>query len=360
MPLVSKREGKGDRWFVFLDGLEFVDTMEKAEEALRPLLEFGSYAYYKNRLEESHLLLERVGRAHAIFLDWSNLTPEILRECKNLQIVSYIGVGAANFVDLGTATRLGVAVTNTPDYGNRSVAEHALGLLLAVARNIVSGDRDLRSGRWTQFLREGIQIKGRSIGLVGLGAVGKEMARLTSSLGMRVFYYDVCRQEEMEHIAAYLPLDELLSSCDVISLHVAYNASTRNLIGERELRKMRGEAILINTSRGEVLDLFALAKALREGWIQGAGLDNFPGEPHPDLRELVDEERVVLTPHLAFNTREAKDRMTEIAVDNVVSFYRGEPKNVLNPEYARGSRREQSETKVGGRKAIDRGGKGEM
>ena len=342
MPLLGEARGEGpgaDRLFVFLDGLEFIAGEEAYREVLRPLLEFGSYRYYKNRLHESHLLLERIGEAHAVFLDWSRLSAEVLDACPRLEMVSYIGVGAANFVDIPAATRRGIVVTNTPDYGNRSVAEHALGLILAVARNIARGDRDLRAGRWTSAEREGVQVSGRSIGLVGLGAVGREMARLCHSLGLRVYYYDPRRCPEMEDIATFLPLRELLASCEIVSLHVAYTPETRNLIGEEEIALLQPGAILVNTSRGEVLDLKALAAALREGRIRGAGLDNYPNEPHPDLEELVALDNVVLTPHIAFNTREAKDRMTAIAVENVVSFYRGEPRNVMNPEALESRRR---------------------
>src|SRR4030042_1644079 len=139
MPLLGKREGKDDgrgRLFVFLDGLEFIEGTSAYERFMEPLLEFGSYRYYKNRPEENHLLLERISKANAVFLDWSNLNSEVLKQCKELEIVSYIGVGAANFVDIQAATRLGIVVTNTPDYGNRSVAEHARGLILARAGNI--------------------------------------------------------------------------------------------------------------------------------------------------------------------------------------------------------------------------------
>lgn len=333
--MISEREAKGTgsgRLFVFLDGLEFIEGTSAYEGVLEPLLEYGSYRYYKNRLEESHLLEERISAAAAVFLDWSNLDAAVLAQCSNLEIVSYIGVGAANFVDIQAATGLGIVVTNTPDYGNRSVAEHALGLILAVARNIASGDRDLRRGLWTSSEREGVQVSGRSIGLVGMGAVGREMARLCHAFGLRVFYYDVVRQPRVEDMATFLEMDELLSRCEIVSLHLAYTPRTRNLIGERELSLMREGAILVNTSRGEVLDLHALARALGEGRIKGAGLDNYPGEPHPDLRELIRFDQVVLTPHIAFNTREAKDRMTAIAVNNVVSYYRGAPENVMNPE----------------------------
>ena len=338
MPLVAEESAEAQRLFVFLDGLEFVDGCGPVREVMRPLLSYGSWRFYKNRLEESDLLLERIGEAHAVFLDWSNLTAEVLRSCPRLETVAYIGVGAANFVDLEEATRLGIAVSNTPDYGNRSVAEHALGLLLAVARNIVSGDRDLREGRWTQFARQGIQLRGRRIGVVGLGKVGSEMALLCRSLGMQVFYYDILRKPEMEDVAAYLELPELLSTCDVVSLHLALTPQTRSYIGPEELGMMKEGSILINTSRGEVLDMRALAEALRGGRLRGAGLDNFPGEPSPDLGDLVELENVVLTPHLAFNTREAKDRMTAIAVENVVSFYRGEPRNIVNPGYLENAR----------------------
>ena len=334
MPLISECEGRGPhskRLFVFLDGLEFIAGTTAHQKVLEPLLEFGSYRYYKNRLDEDHLLPERIAEAHAVFLDWSNLDAGLLAQCRNLEMVSYIGVGAANFVDLEAATALGIVVTNTPDYGNRSVAEHALGLILAVARNIVWGDRDLRRGLWTSSQREGVQVSGRSIGLVGMGAVGREMARLCHAFGLRVYYYDVRREPRVEDIASFLEMDDLLSTCDIVSLHVALTPETRNLIGERELSLMRPHAILVNTSRGEVLDLAALARALREGRLKGAGLDNYPHEPHPDLRELARLDQVVLTPHIAFNTREAKDRMTAIAVENVVSYYRGEPANVMNP-----------------------------
>jgi D-3-phosphoglycerate dehydrogenase len=334
MPLIGEREarkGGGERLFVFLDGLEFIEGTVAFERAMEPLLEYGSYRYYKNRLDETHLLLERIEDAHAVFLDWSNLDTAVLERCRRLEVVSYIGVGAANFVDIAAATELGIVVTNTPDYGNRSVAEHALGLILAVARNIAWGDRDLRDGRWTSMDREGVQVSGRSIGLVGMGAVGREMARLCHAFGLRVFYYDVARRPEIEDVAAYMEMEELFASCDIVSLHVAYTPETRNLIAARELAWMRPGAFLVNTSRGEVLDLEALADALEEGRIKGAGLDNFPGEPHPDLSRLVRLEQVVLTPHIAFNTREAKDRMTAIAISNVVSFYRGEPENVMNP-----------------------------
>lgn len=282
MPLIGEREarpGGGKRLFVFLDGLEFIEGTTAYERVMEPLLEYGSYRYYKNRLDETHLLLERIGGAHAVFLDWSNLDAMVLKRCRELEIVSYIGVGAANFVDIAAATELGIAVTNTPDYGNRSVAEHALGLVLAVARNIAWGDRDLRDGRWTSMDREGVQVSGRSIGLVGMGAVGREMARLCHAFGLRVFYYDVARRPEIEEVASYLDMEDLFASCDIVSLHVAYTPETRNLIAARELAWMRPGALLINTSRGEVLDLEALAQALEEGRIKGAGLDNFPGEP---------------------------------------------------------------------------------
>jgi len=338
MPLIGERAAQdpdSERLFVFLDGLEFIEGITVYEQVMEPLLDYGGYRYYKNKLDESHLLMERIAEAHAVFLDWSNLDAEVLADCPNLEIVSYIGVGAANFVDIEAATGLGIAVTNTPDYGNRSVAEHTLGLILAVARNIAWGDRDLRDGRWTSMDREGVQVSGRSIGLVGMGAVGREMARLCHAFGLRVFYYDIERRPEMEDVASFLDMDELFSTCDIVSLHVVYTPETRNLIGERELSLMRPGSILINTSRGEVLDLAALADVLEKGGIKGAGLDNFPGEPHPDLSRLILLDQVVLTPHIAFNTREAKDRMTAIAVSNVVSFYRGEPENVMNPTVIR-------------------------
>lgn len=159
--MLGKRAGRGAkayRMFVFLDGLEFIAGETDFQQVREPFLEFGSYRYCKNRLEESHQLLERIVDAHAVFLDWFRLDADVLASCCDIENVSCTGVGAANFVDIPAATELGIVVTNTPDYGNRSVAEHALGLILAVARNIARGDRDLRAGRWTSAERERRQV----------------------------------------------------------------------------------------------------------------------------------------------------------------------------------------------------------
>jgi glyoxylate reductase len=224
-----------------------------------------------------------------------------------LRVVAQFGVGYDN-VDLAAARERGVVVTNTPDVLSPAVAELTLGLVLALLRRIVEGDRLIRSGgEWklAPTFMLGRALAGRTLGIVGFGSIGREVGRLAEAHGMRVL---AMRR------SGGVPLEQLLAESDVVTLHTPLSEETRHLIGAPELEAMRPDAVLVNTSRGPVVDEHALVAALREGRIAGAALDVFEREPElpPELLEL---ENVVLTPHVGSATVEAREAMGMLCVD---------------------------------------------
>ena len=250
-----------------------------------------------------------------------------------LRVVANYAVGYDN-VDVGAATRHGVVVTNTPDVLSAATAEFTVALILAVTRRVAEGDRLIRRReRWlwapTFMLGEG--LAGRTLGIVGLGRIGQEVARLASAFGMRVVYTNRGGPVESPH--EWLALDELLERADVVSLHVPATPETHHLIDAGALRRMKTDAVLVNTARGSVVDEEALAEVLERGELRGAALDVFQREPdvHPALLEL---ENVVLAPHLASATDEAREAMGMLCVDALrsVLLERRCPRNAVNPE----------------------------
>lgn len=283
-------------------------------------------------------LLREVGGVDGIV---SLLTEKIDREVmeaagENLRVVSNYAVGFDN-VDVKTATERGIVVTNTPGVLTEAVAEHVIALMLAVARNIVRGDDFVREGKyrgWEPDLLVGQSMRGKTMGVVGLGSIGKWTARLAKGMGMEVIYNSRTRNEEFEMIedARYVSLNQLLKEADVVSLNVPLTAETEGMIGKKELKLMKETSILVNTARGRVMVEKDLVEALKKGWIWGAGLDVFDDEEHvsEELRKL---ERVVLTPHIASATMEARLMMAKIVYKAIMDVFSGrKPEAMVNPE----------------------------
>jgi len=253
---------------------------------------------------------------------------EVIVKAEKLKVVSRLGVGYDR-VDVKAAVARGVYVTNTPVL-SEAVVELVFGLLLAVARNISKADAYLKGRQWSvreervQFT--GVDFFGKTLGIIGLGRIGALLARRARSFDMRLVYTDIVRYRALEDELAvhFLPLDALLSQADFVSLHTPLTEGTRGLMGETELRAMKPSAILINTSRGPVVDEAALIQALTEGWIAGAGLDVYEHEPIRLESPLLTLENVVLTPHLGGGTRECNERVVAAAVDNTIRVLKGE------------------------------------
>jgi D-3-phosphoglycerate dehydrogenase len=248
----------------------------------------------------------------------------------NLELVAFVGIGAGNFVDVDAAVDRGITVCNTPGYADNTVAEHALAMMLATARNLHRLDRDLREGRWNQSI-PGLELRGKTLGLVGFGGIGARFAALARGLGMtvRAWTRNPSPRRAREHGIEFVELDTILRDSDVLSLHAALTPETEGLLDSRALAKTRPGVIIINTARGELIEESALLSALRSGHVAAAGLDVYHQEPLPSRHPLFAFDNVLLTPHVAFNTPEATQALLDISIDNIVHYYRGEPINVV-------------------------------
>lgn len=261
----------------------------------------------------------------------------VLESASKVKIFANYAVGYNN-IDIAAATHRGIAVTNTPGVLTHATAELAWALLFATARRIVDADRYTREGKfhgWAPTLYLGQDISGKTLGIIGAGRIGASFARKAAGFDMKILYHNRKRDEafELETGAEYAELSVLLQQSDFVSLHVPLTTETRYLLGEGELRMMKRNAILINTARGPVVDEKALVRALREGWIWGAGLDVYDNEPviEPELLKL---DNVVLAPHIGSATTHTREKMAEMAIDNILAVLRGEiPSHCVNPGY---------------------------
>jgi phosphoglycerate dehydrogenase-like enzyme len=254
------------------------------------------------------------------------VTAEVLDAAPKLRLVQKIGVGV-NTIDLDHARARGVAVCNMPGTNSRAVAEHALGLMLAVLRQLPRFDADVRHGRgwsWDPARQDWLgEIGGRTVGLVGFGGIPQLLAPVLEALGARVLY--TARSPHRHASAGYRDLDALLAESDIVSLHVPLTDATRHLLNARRFRSMKPGAILINTARGALVDEAALLDALDGGRLAGAGLDVFDEEPLPPNHPLMSRPDVVLAPHVAWLTGETLARSLEVAADNCRRLRGGEP-----------------------------------
>jgi len=264
---------------------------------------------------------------------YSPVTKKVIDNLPRLKLVATRATGFDN-IDIQHAKKKGIVVSNVPAYGFNTVAEHGFGLLLNLLRNITRAQAHLReTGKFFYKGFKGRDLKDKTLGIIGTGRIGLNMARIGKGFGMKVIAYDIIlnHQAAKEIGYQYKSLDEVLAESDVISLHVPLLPSTYHLINEERLKKMKKGAILINTARGGLVDTDALLKAIDQGHLGGAGLDVVENETslssnHP----LLNRDNVIVTPHIAFYTTEAMNRIARTTVENIHAFLRGEPQNVVN------------------------------
>jgi len=299
--------------------------------------EFQVRVYPKDKPITGRELLKGVKWCDALLcLLTEKINKKIFDANHNLKIVANYAVGFNN-IDVGYAKNLGIPVSNTPGkLISKAVAEHTISLMFAITKRIVEADRFTRKGKyrgWSPTLMMDLELAGKILGIIGLGRIGSEVVqRAARGMGMKVLYHDVVRNKNFEkrYKAKYVPLNTLLKKSDVVTLHVPLLKSTHHLIGKKEFIMMKDTAYLINTSRGPVIDEKELVKALKKRKIAGAALDVLEFEPKlsPGLAEL---NNVVLTPHIASATIEAREEMAILAVNNIIAALKG--KKIPNMVY---------------------------
>lgn len=288
--------------------------------------------------DEDNLIVE-ARDADIIMVVYARITERIINSATKLRGIVRYGIGVDN-IDLKAASRRRIPVANVPDYCIGTVADHAFALLLALNRKLLLADNIVRTGNWGAWTSPspklmGIDLEGKTLGLIGIGKIGSAVAARAKGFGMKVIAYDPYIPKEVaERLGIELVnLETLLKSADFVSVHSPLTNETRGMIGERELKLMKKTAYIINTARGPIIQEEALYKALKNGWIAGAGLDVYTKEPPDRDNPLFKLENVVLTPHIAYYTQEAIWRLEMTAVEEAIRILQGQlPKNLVNKE----------------------------
>ena len=279
-------------------------------------------------------LADRIGEAEIAIGAEVKFTAEVMARCPNLALISLWGTGYDN-VDLSAARQCKITVSHVPAYSAFSVAEHSWAMALYLAKRLPEADRHVRAGQFDWAAIEGREIHGKTVGIIGLGAIGARSAAIAQGFGCQVVAYT--RHPDSRRASSpgvqFMALPDLLAVSDLIFLHVPLNAETRHLIGRRAFACMRARPIVVNTARGEVIELEAALEALQNGVIGGLGLDvlwsESPDWSDPALQRLLQMEQVVFSPHCGSHTPEAFRRLTDTCLDNVEAFLNGRAVNVV-------------------------------
>jgi D-3-phosphoglycerate dehydrogenase len=292
------------------------------------LRRYGEVVLYTDRPAATEEKLRRVQDADCLLnsrgaVKWPG---DVLRQLPKLRMITVCGIGT-DAVDLPAAQERGIVVCNLPGRTAAIVAEHALALLIGVAKRLWFQTQEVKSGRWTRL--DNVYLRGKVLGLIGAGPIAAEMAALGRALGMRVqaWTYHPSPERAQRMGVQFVAFEDLLRTSDAVSLHLPLTDRTRSLVGARELALMKPGALLVNTARGAIVDTRALVAALQSGHLAGAGIDVFDQEPMPADHALLACEQVILTPHNADQTPEGMELLNAGVVDNIIAFLEGSPQN---------------------------------
>jgi len=309
-----------------------VDRIYLEEQHVEKLRSIADAKIFEDIPKTPNELKERIEEADIVIVGWSHLTEDILNSAEKLKMVS-IWATTCHYADLEAASKRGITVAHVPGYATEAVAEHVLALLLAAARKLLLADAHVRRGEfdWRPF--RGWELAGKTLGMIGTGAIGCRVAEIGKAFKMKLLAFDKYPNVKMaEEIGMkYVKLQTLLRKSDVITLHVPLTHETEGLIGEKEIEVMKNGCVLINTSQGKVIDEKALIDALKSRKLSYAGLDVFEQEPLQKDNPLFKLDNTVLSPHIGFHTVEAAKKCTDICIDNIVKFLEGRPQNLCQP-----------------------------
>ena len=296
-------------------------------ERLEP---YGDVTLYTDRPESLEEQIDRTKDADIVMNTRGIVTwyAEALHQVPKLRLIATCSIGTDN-IDLDTARDLGVVICNQPGRTAPVVAEHGFGLMFAAAKRAAFMTSAVKDGGWPRM--DNIYLQGKTLGIIGTGHIGAEMARLGQAIGMNViaWTFNPSPERAAQLGVQYVELDELLQTSDVVSLHVKLTDDSREMIGKRELELMKSNALLINVARGDIVNTNALIEVLNSGHLGGAGIDVYDEEPPPADHPLLACEQVILSPHCADMTPEGVNLLNEGIVDNVIAFLEGKPQNVV-------------------------------
>lgn len=297
--------------------------------------QYGELTIYPFGPENEAETIRRIADHEIVILNKVNITRNVMEQCKNLRLICVSATGY-NVVDVAAAKELGIAVCNVPAYGTQMVAQFAIGLLLELCHHSWEHSQSVHNGDWERcpdfcyWNRPIIELNGKTIGIIGFGNIGRQVGRIAKALGMRVLATGSRPCAEGLEIAEYVDLDTLLAQADVVSLHCPLFPQTQELINAENIAKMKDGVILINNSRGGVLDEQAVADALRSGKIGAAGVDVVSQEPIVGSNPLLSAPNCIITPHISWAATECRQRVIQITLDNIAAFLSGKPQNVVN------------------------------
>lgn len=293
---------------------------------------FGEVEVYENT--EQHQIQERLKGAQAVFVNKLQVDQTFIEKNPSIEYIGELATGFDN-IDLEACRRAGITVTNIPTYGSQGVAQFAFALILSLYSKVdyhadlVQKGEWSRRGSFTLHDQPVYELYGKTIGIVGYGAIGRALEKIAHGFGMQIIIYDHNSARKEAELGSFVSLEELIRESDIVSLHVPLTADTRSMIGKRELEAMKESAVLINVSRGGIVDEAALKKALDQGEIAGAGLDVVEEEPIPDGHPLLTTDRCIITPHMAWLAKESRQRLLDMAVENFKAYLDGRPQNQL-------------------------------
>lgn len=313
---------------VCLDG----EALNPGDLSWAPLEAFGELTVYP-RTENEDLAISRIEDAEVIFVNKYPVTATLLEACPSIRLIIVLATGY-NVVDCTAARARNIPVCNVPAYGTAAVAQFTFALILELVNRVGIHDVSVHNGDWTRcpdfsyWLSPQMELDGKTLGILGLGRIGKAVANIARGFGMHVISYS--RRQEADSPAEYVSLDELFARSDILTLHCPLFPETEKIINGENLAKMKESAYLINTSRGGLIDEPALLEALQTGKIRGAALDVVSIEPIPENHILLSAPNCILTPHMAWSPVESRGRIMTIAADNLRSWLEGKPINVVN------------------------------
>ncbi len=291
--------------------------------------------YDRTSYVDAPIIAERIGDAEIVVMNKTPISRETIDKCPNLKLIAVLATGY-NVVDYTYAKEKGIAVANVPTYGTASVGQYAIALLLEICHHIGHHSQTVFEGKWANHVDwcywdyPLIELDGKTAGIIGFGRIGQTTGKIAKALGMNVIAYDLYPNDSGKALAEYVDLDTLLAKSDVIFLHCNLTPENEKMIDKNAIAKMKDGAILINNSRGQLIHEQDVADALKSGKLAAAGLDVVYTEPIKADNPLLQAPNCIITPHMSWGAKEARQRIMDITVDNVKSFLDGKPTNVVN------------------------------